>query len=60
MSHAPAPRLRERIFLWLLVSIERLALSVLPRGRLRKRTLAQVDQAIGRMRLEICRKGRQK
>jgi hypothetical protein len=51
-SAARSSRLRERITLWLLIEIERVALSVLPRGRLRKRVLARVDRALTRMHLE--------
>jgi hypothetical protein len=56
MSHSAtrSSRLRERVAVWLLVEIERLALSVLPRGRLRKRVLARVNRALARMHLEVC------
>jgi hypothetical protein len=46
--------LRERVNRWLLVEIERLALSVLPRGRVRKWVLARVDRALARMHLGVC------
>jgi hypothetical protein len=46
--------LRERVNRWLLVEIERLALSVLPRGRVRKWVLARVNRALRRMYLEAC------
>jgi hypothetical protein len=46
--------LRERVNRWLLVEIERLALSVLPRGRVRKRVLARVNRALARLHLEVC------
>jgi hypothetical protein len=59
MSHFPTRpfRVRERVILWLLVEIERMALSALPRGRVRKRVLARVDKAIVRMHLEVCGHG---
>jgi hypothetical protein len=56
MSHSAARslRLRERVAIWLLVEIERIALSVLPRGPVRKRLLARVNRALAQMHLEVC------
>ena len=56
MSHSAtrSPQLRERVVLWLLVMIERIALSALPRGPVRKRVLARVQRALARMHLENC------
>jgi hypothetical protein len=48
-SAASFSRLRERVSLWLLVEIERIALSVLPRGPVRKRVLARVNRALAQM-----------
>jgi hypothetical protein len=60
MSHSAtrSPQLRERVAIWLLVMIERIALSALPRGPVRKRVLARVDHALARMHLENCGKDR--
>lgn len=56
MNHSAArsSRLRERVTLWLLVEIERIALSVLPRGPVRKRLLARVNRALAQMHPEVC------
>jgi hypothetical protein len=58
MSHSAtrSPQLHERVALWLLVMIERIAVSALPRGPVRKRVLARVDRALARMHLENCGK----
>lgn len=58
MSHSAtrSPQLRERAAVWLLVMIERIALSALPRGPVRKRVLARVHHALVRMHLENCGK----
>lgn len=56
MSHSAtrSVHLRERATIWLLVEIERIALSALPRGRLRKRVLARVNRALARTHLKYC------
>jgi hypothetical protein len=56
VSHSAArcSRWRERIAIWLLVEIERISLSVLPRGPVRKRVLARVNRALARLHLDIC------
>jgi hypothetical protein len=56
MSHSASRSLqhRERIAIWLLVKIEQISLSALPRGPVRKRVLARVNRALARMHLEVC------
>jgi hypothetical protein len=56
MSHSATRSLqpRERIAIWLLVNIERIALSALPRGPVRRRVLTRVNRALARMHLEVC------
>jgi hypothetical protein len=44
----------DRLIIRLLDMIERLALSVLPRGRLRKRLLERVDQSLKQMHRDRC------
>jgi hypothetical protein len=57
MSHSRTqPVLRERIIAWLLETLEWFALSVIPRGPLRKRLLGRVDRAFARMHRRICSK----
>jgi hypothetical protein len=46
--------LGDRLIIWLLDVVERLAFSVLPRGRLRKRLLDRVDQALKQMHRDRC------
>jgi hypothetical protein len=46
--------LGDRLIIRLLDMIERLALSVLPRGRLRKRLLERVDQSLKQMHRDRC------
>ena len=52
MGTRATPRLRFCVRLWLSVlgGIEKLALSLLPRGSLRKRTLRWVDRGLERIR----------
>jgi hypothetical protein len=59
MSHSASRSLhqRERIAIWLLVKIERISLSALPRGPVRKQVLARVNRALARMHLEVCGNG---
>jgi hypothetical protein len=47
-------RLGDRLIIRLLDMIERLALSVLPRGLLRKRLLERVDRALKQMHRDRC------
>ena len=61
MTHAPArpPVLGERIIAGLLGILEWFALSVLPRGPIRKRLLGLVDRAFARMHRQSCNKDAQ-
>jgi hypothetical protein len=58
VSHSPTrpPVLRERMIAELLEIVERLALSLLPRGPLRRRLLGVVDRAFARMHRQSCDK----
>jgi hypothetical protein len=47
-------RLGDRMIIRLLDTIERLALSVLPRGPLRKRLLERVDRTLKQMHRDRC------
>lgn len=51
MTHAPTRPmgLRERMFARLWEILEWFALSILPRGPLRRRVIARVDRALARM-----------
>jgi hypothetical protein len=56
VSHSSTrpPVLRERIIAQLLEVLEWLALSLLPRGPLRKRLLGVVDRTFARMHCQSC------
>ena len=62
MTHAPArpPVLGERIIAGLLGILEWFALSVLPRGPLRKRLLGLVDRGFATMHSKTCDDGSQR
>lgn len=54
MSHCgiQRPRQRKQVKIWLLMLTERLALNMLGRGQCRRRVLARIERALGRLHPE--------